>query len=138
MGVGAGRTEDGGSLVLAGARISSSKRPSHACALPRPSSQLSHIYTQRILNTSLFPILSALYKTRSEAERPEEAPFPTPKLSQGLEELLLPVAQALGSGVGARETGSWARPAGSPTLLPKEELGLERGRKQDQPSCPES
>ena len=97
MGVGAGRTEDGGSLVLAGARISSSKRPSHACALPRPSSQLSHIYTQRILNTSLFPILSALYKTRSEAERPEEAPFPTPKLSQGLEELLFPVAQALGA-----------------------------------------
>lgn len=124
--------------MLTGARISSSKGPSHACALPRPSSQLSHIYTQRILNTSLFPILSALYKTRSEAERPEEAPFTTPKLSQGLEELLLPVAQASRSAVGAGEAGSWARPAGSPTLLPKGEPGLEQGRKQDQPSCPES
>lgn len=76
------------------------------CAALPQLTAWSYVHTESSLGLFILSFVST-YKTRLEAERPfRKAPFPTPKLSQGLIGRPAPCGGDAEGGVGAGEIGS--------------------------------
>lgn len=127
--------DDGGSLVLAGAWLSSSWGPRHAYAQPAPAPSLV-TYTHREFFMPLYSQFCQHFIKPGWRQRGLRRPLPYPQAQPSSESSASPCGGDSRGGVGVGGIGSWARPAGPPT--PPTKRGARPGEEQEAGSAQQS